>query len=134
MVAYKHQSFAWCLYKHIYLRDLGAMNVALTAGPEPPFYTGRVRVRPAAKRGLRGGCPPTTYKGGHSEIFSTFPLKGNSMSTEPEKSLFHDALNPKPMGLMFDNLVTFYDRLPDEARERVRKSLASKIMKESGNE
>ena len=35
---------------------------------------------------------------------------------------------------LFDNLVTFYGKLPDEARERVRKSLASKVMKESGNE
>ena len=52
------------------------------------------------------------------------------MSIEPEKSVFHDALNPKPMGPMFDSLVTFYDRLPDEARERFRKSLASKFMKD----
>ena len=134
MVVYKHQSFDWSLYMPIFLRFLGVSNATFAAGPDPPFNTARVRVRATPKIGPWGGCPPRTYRGGLPEIFSHFPLKGNSMSTEPEKSLFHDALNPKPMGPMFDNLVTFYDRLPDEARERVRKSLASKIMKESGNE
>jgi len=80
MVVYKHQSFEWYLYRSTFLRFLGVSNATFAAGPDPPFYTARVRVRATPKIGPWGGCPPPTYKGAHSEIFSHFPLKGNSMS------------------------------------------------------
>ena len=78
MVVYKHQSFDWSLYRSIFLRFLGVSNARFAAGPDPPFNTARLRVRATPKIGPWGGCPPVTYMGDLPEIFSHFPLKGNS--------------------------------------------------------